>query len=314
MTLLAGGPRDQPARLRSMRDAIAWSFDLLAPAEQTLFQRLAVFVGGCAPEAAAAVCGADHVDVLDGLASLVDNSLLARGRRRGEARYLMLETVREFATARLLASGGRRGPRAHAACFLRLAAQAEPELAGPDQAVWLDRLEGEHDNLRAALAWACAAEETELGLGLAGSLWRFWMVRGHIAEGRAWLEAALALPSASPHTATRAKALARVADLVRRGGDEALARAYSRESLATWRALGDRAGAASELTHLGRMALAAGDLAEARAALEEALAVERALGEEGRAAQSLMCLGRVAYFERDFTAARHLTEEVCPAP
>ena len=311
LVLLAGGPCDQPARLQSMRDAIAWSFDLLTSDEQALLQRLAVFVGGCTLEVAESVCGEVARDVLEGLSSLVDKSMLQQEvKARGEPRYVMLETLREYGLERLQASGDAAQTQGkHAAYYLILAEGAEPELQGPRQAVWLDRLEVEHDNLRAALAWACAEGEAELGLRLAGALWRFWMVRGHIAEGRAWLEATLGLPSASPHTTARAKALARVADLVRRCGDEALARAYGRESLTIWRDLGDRAGAASELTHLGRMALAAGDLAEARAALEEALAVEQELGEQARAAQSLLCLGRVAYFEADLTAACHLTEE-----
>jgi non-specific serine/threonine protein kinase len=262
-------------------------------------------------EAAEVVCGKVTANVLEGLASLVDKSLLRQEVGPGrESRYLMLETLREYGLEQLRASGETgEALIAHATYYLTLAEGAEPELERPSQVTWLDRLEVEHNNLRAVLAWACAEGEAELGLRLAGSLWRFWMVRGHVAEGRAWLEATLALPSDSPHTATRAKALARVADLVRRCGDEALARAYSQESLAIWRELGDRAAAASELTHLGRMALAAGELAEARAALEEALAVERELGEQGRSAHSLLCLGRVAYFDGDLTEARHLTEE-----
>ena len=311
LALLAGGPRDQPARLRSMREAIAWSFDHLTSEEQAVFQRLAVFVGGCTLEAAETVCGEATADVLECLASLVDTSLLLQEERpRGKPRYTMLETLREYGLDQLQASGDAARVRAkHAAHYLDLAEVAEPELQGPSQDTWLDRLADEHDNLRAVLAWACAEEDVELGLRLAGALWRFWMVRSHIVEGRAWLEAVLALPSGTPHTSARAKALARVADLVRRCGDEAQARGHSQKSLAIWRELGDRAAAASELTHLGRMALAAGELVEARAALEEALAIELEQGDQSRAAQSLLCLGRVAYFEGDFATARHLTEE-----
>ncbi len=312
LTVLAEGPRDQPARLRSMREAVAWSYDLLEPNEQALFRRLSVFVGSFTLEAAEALCGSDLTDDgLGGLASLVDKSLLRPEEGAdGEPRYLMLEPLREYGWEQLDGSGEADQIRtAHAAHYLALATAAEPELEGQCQVAWLDRLEVEHDNLRAALGWACAEGDAQVGLRLAGALWRFWMVREHVREGRTWLENVLALPGAAPRTSARAKALACAADLVRRCGDEALSRAYARESLAIRRELGDRAGTAVVLTELGRLALAAGDSEEARAALEEALAVQRELGEQAWAARSLLCLGRVAYFERDLAAARRLTEE-----
>ena len=194
LALLTGGARDLPARQRTLRDTIAWSYDLLDPDEQRLFRRLAVFAGGCTLEATEAICGAG-LDVLDRLASLVDQSLM-RGETTedpaGEARFAMLETVREYAHERLEVSWeaevlGRR----HADFFLALAEEAEPKLTGREQGVWLARLEEEHANLRAVLSRARERGEWETLLRLAGALGHFWIVRGHLSEGQRWLEEAL---------------------------------------------------------------------------------------------------------------------------
>jgi predicted ATPase len=180
LRLLTGGARDQPARLRSLQGAIAWSYDLLTPDEQALFRRLAVFAGGFSLEAAEAVCRAgasETIDVLDGVASLVDNSLLGRedGAEAIGARFAMLETVHEFALDQLHATGEQAViQRAHAEPFLALAEQGERELIGPDERIWMERLVLEHANLRAALAWATAQSAPEIGLRLAGALGDFW--------------------------------------------------------------------------------------------------------------------------------------------
>jgi predicted ATPase len=182
LALLAAGARDQPERQRTMRTTIAWSYDLLAPEEQALFRRLGVFRGGCtleAAEAVAAAAGDLGLDVLEGISSLVDKSLLRRVDDAGdEPRFGMLETIREFGGERLTESGEREDvQRRHLLWYTALAEAAEPELRGARQGVWLRRLEAEHDNIRAALGWAVAApgaEPGEQGLRLAGALWGFW--------------------------------------------------------------------------------------------------------------------------------------------
>ncbi|MGH2530939.1 MAG: ATP-binding protein [Thermomicrobiales bacterium] len=218
LQILVGGSRDLPARLQTMRDAIAWSYDLLSPEEQALFRRLSIFVGGCTLDAAKWVMAeggkrkADATeaegrgrkaesddgsaavrrppsasDVLDGIASLVDKSLLRRtDQDEGEPRFEMLETIREYGVDQLAASGEETTARArHTAWYLALAERAEPELTGPEQISWLERLECEHANLRGALAWLSEGERAEQALRLAGALSHFWAVHGHWAEGRA---------------------------------------------------------------------------------------------------------------------------------
>ena len=206
MPLLSGGARDAPGRQQTMRDAIAWSHDLLTETqEQTLFRRLAVFAGGFTLEAAAVVATAEarsarQGHVLEGLAALVDQSLLL-GREAaapdgtGEARFAILETVREYALERLEISGEAEMIRhAHAAFYLELLEAAQDRLHGPDGPATLDRLEAEHDNLRAALAWAIEEGKMEIALQLAHACWRFWWMHSHLEQGRLWLERALALP------------------------------------------------------------------------------------------------------------------------
>ena len=234
LPLLTGGPRDAPARHQTLRAAIAWSYDLLEAPDRALFARLAVFAGGCTLEAAEAVCGAGTarrrepapaapaVDILDGLGSLLDKSLLDRELQPdGRPRFRMLETVREFALARLGASGAVATAlrRRHAAHYLALAERAEPELVGADQAAWLDRLAWDRDNLRQALGAALEHRQTqtETALRLGSALARFWLVRGGLTEGRRWLEAALGAAGrvAAPW---RAKALHRAGQLAWKSG------------------------------------------------------------------------------------------------
>src|SRR5579884_1061615 len=193
--LLTGGSRTALPRQQTLRALIDWSYDLLSEAERTLLRRLSVFAGGWTLEAAEAVCSADALHLLT---SLVDKSLAVYEEQAGEARYRLLETVREYARDRLLESGEMEEVRErHFAFFLRMAEEIEPKLTGLEQAAWLDRLEGEYDNLRAASGWALsAAEGAQAGLRLAGALWRFWEIRGHIDEGRGRLKNALDRPDA----------------------------------------------------------------------------------------------------------------------
>ena len=191
--VLVGGPRDAPARQRTLRDAIAWSHDLLVPPHQRLFRRLAAFQGGWTIEAAEAVAGELDSDIVDGLAALIDQSLVRRvAGVRGEPRFLMLETVREYALDRLLASGeANRVRRVHADYLLQYAERVQREFEGPDQGVWLDRLEAELANVRAALAHLAEVGDHDAEVRLATALWVEWYYRGPLHEGVGRLEAAL---------------------------------------------------------------------------------------------------------------------------
>jgi predicted ATPase/class 3 adenylate cyclase len=313
-SLLSGGPRDAPVRHQTLRAAIAWSYDLLEASEQALFRRLAGFVGGCTLEAAEAVCGAvgdPTADALEGIATLVDHSLLHMRAVGGEPRYEMLETIRAFAADQLEVNGETEAiRRRHAEHYLAAAEQAEPELSGADQRLWLDRIDREHDNLRAALRWAVDHREVDTGLRLVGALWRFWEVRGHWTEGRRWAEVLFALGGLGSER-VRAKALHAAGDLARRQGDVTRARDYGTESVAAYRAGGDELGAGIALNTLGILFLEHGDLLRARAALEEALAILRLQDGGGKAslARVLLNLGALASGQGDTVLARSRFEE-----
>jgi predicted ATPase len=311
LQVLVGEARDQPARLQTMRNAIGWSYDLLAPEAQALFRRLAVFVGGCTLEAAEAVCRlGDSLDVLDGLADLVDHSLLrSEEQQDGEARLVMLETIREYGLERL-AERGEAGDlqRAHALYHLNLAEAAAPGLRGAQQEVWLSRLEREHHNLWAALHWAADQGETEIGLRLASALWRFWWRRGYLSEGRGWLERWLGrAEGVSPEL--RAQALNGAGGLAWAQGDYPQARQLYTACLALRRDLADGEGAAATLNNLGCVAWHQGDHPGAMALLEESLACRRALGDRWGVGSTLNNLGAVASEQGDFTRSALFYEE-----
>jgi predicted ATPase/transcriptional regulator with XRE-family HTH domain len=213
LPLLTGGARDAPARQQALRNTIAWSYDLLSPDEQALFRSLTVFAGGIALDAAEDVIDLSvEGDVLTGLAALVDESLLRETESTvGEPRFRMLETVREFGFDALTGTGEAIEIRSrHAAWFLRLAEEAEQALRGPDQITWLNRLDAERDNLRAAFSWALERNDTDTALRLANALGSFWMVRGTVSEGRTWLERALERAESAPGP-LRARALLELA-------------------------------------------------------------------------------------------------------
>jgi len=253
LSLLSSGSRDLPTRQQTLRDAIAWSCDLLDEAGKRLMGRVAVFVGGCTLEAAEAVCGpaADlGRDVLDGLATLADHNLLRHEEVAGEPRFAMLETIREFAIERLEASGEAPTVRGrHAATFLALAEEAAPHLVRREAPVWLDRLEREHDNLRAAIGWAIEQGDTDTALRMGTALWRFWQMRGHVREGRERLRAVLAMPDARRSPAYPA-AVEAAGGIAYWQGDFEGARAYYQEQLAIARAAGRPAEVAGALYNL----------------------------------------------------------------
>jgi predicted ATPase/DNA-binding SARP family transcriptional activator len=314
LSLLRGGPRDVPARQRTLRDAIGWSYDLLSPAEQSVFRRMGIFLRGCTLEAVRAVVdprGSLPVDVVDTLVSLVDKNLLHREPADGgEPRFRMLETIREFARAALGEADELPEVAArHAEFFLQLAEEAEPHLSGAEQATWLDRIERDHDNVRAALRWSIETGNAEIAMRIGGALWRFWLQRNHIREGRQWLEEMLALPEASEPTAHRAKAVTVLAGLVYWQGDYDAAGAAYRETLALYEALGDIAGRADAQFNLGWIVVIAGDLEEGWRLLSAARESHAGLGDRDAYARDGVALGLVAEFKREWSAARKILEE-----
>jgi len=312
LPLLTGGARDLPARQRTLRDTITWSYDLLNPMEQALLRRLAVFVGGCTLAAAEAVCDADGrhgLDVLNGLGSLGEHSLLRReAGAAGEPRFTMLETVREYGLEQLAADDEQPNiQRAHAEYMLQLARSARRGMTGPAQAEWVRRLELEHHNLRAAFAWALAADEAELALRLCAALTTFWYIKGYCQEGRDWSARALAAaPDAAP--ARRAAVLFGAANLADIQHDHVEARAHIEASVALWRTVGDRRGLASSLSVLGMLARHDRDWATARRACEEALAIYAESPEPWGQRLALGVLGWVAEDQGDHATARRLLE------
>jgi predicted ATPase/class 3 adenylate cyclase len=322
LALLTDGPRDLPARQRTLRDAIGWSYDLLSPEEQTLFRRLALFARGFSLDAALAVNsaldGAPPLTYLDCLTSLVDKSLLRQhdDEEDGEPRFGMLETVREYGMEQLAASGELPTAQdAHAAYYADEAETAARSLTGADQRAWLDRLERDHTNMRVALRWARDSRDHLLALRLAAALWRFWYVHGYLSEGRAWLTKLLEQTAdargdgALDGVLLAARALAGAATLASTQGDLRQTAALGEESLALCRATGDREGLAIALTLLGFLAVQQGRIEDAAALAEEALPVSRERGDQWILARALSCLGQVAYFQMEYDRAQTYFEE-----
>jgi predicted ATPase/class 3 adenylate cyclase len=348
LELLTGGPVDMPARQRTLREAIGWSHDLLDDAECALFRGLSVFAGGWTLEAALAITEEGEgggLDVVDVLGSLVDKSLVTRlVDESGAVRFTMLATIHEFALERLDAAGEDDSTRGrHAAFFLDLAERAEPHLRKQDQKRWLDELELEHDNLRAALRWAIDAPDAQVALRLVAALWRFWHLHGHLAEGRRWAEEAIGLPAAAARTPERAGALTALGGVAYWQEDfPAFSRAYEEslaiskevgdrsaqavgtynlafvsayvgdfeafmgmleESRTMFEELGDRRGVADTIWFLATIARLQGDLPRSRVLAEESLALHRAVGDRFGATDALLALGRVALAEGDLSTS-----------
>ncbi len=331
--LLSGGSRTALPRHQTLEAALDWSHALLSEPERALLRRLAVFAGGFSLEAAEAVCAfAADGNAVDRLCRLVDKSLVvAEGGGAGAVRYRLLEPIRQYAAERLVAAGEAHcARRCHAEYFLALAERAEPELSGPDQATWLERLEREHDNLRAALAWLSdvgdragdggavqdrAVVDAEAGLRFGWALMRFWDMRGHLAEGRARLATLLRADRAAGPTSARARALFAAGRLAYEQGDYAAALACSEESLTIAREVGDRECVAFALTQVGHVLRIRGDPEAAGPLYEESLAIRRELVARGAAtfrpgvAISLKCLGGVALARGDLAGAHDLYTE-----
>jgi predicted ATPase len=303
LPLLTGGARDVPERQRTLRATIEWSYELLTPEEQRLFLRLAVFSGGCTLEAAEKVAGGD----LDTLQSLVDKSLL----RHSDERFWMLETIREYAAERLEEPGDAEElRRRHTEHFLALAEEAQPNvrdewLQGGRE--WLDRLEREHDNLRAAFDRLEDSGESELGLRLAGALSEFWESRGHVPEARRRLESALRADDRP--TAARAKALNAASTMAALAGDASTGRLRAEEALTLHRTLGDPLGTAESLQKLGYALAEEGHPATARPLLEESVRIFRDLGDQHYALWTTRTLAWTYYETGELDRARALHED-----
>jgi predicted ATPase/class 3 adenylate cyclase/Tfp pilus assembly protein PilF len=310
--LLSGGSRTALPRQQTLRSLIDWSYDLLNTVEQALFCRFTVFAGGWTLEAAVAVGGGDGIDewdVLELLTSLVDKNLVVAEDRNGTTRYRLLETLREYGRDRLRESGDEERWRdRHLAYVVTLAEEAVAQLRGADQQAWLDRLETEHDNVRAALSYARTPGAEASGLRLVAALWFFWLLHGHVAEGRSHLFAALSRVRDQDESII-AKALCGAAILAFEQGDYAAARPLCEDALTMQERSGDRAGMASSWNVLASLASIKGDYESARALYERSLAIRRELGDHSGVAGSLSNLGHLTADQADYATARALYEE-----
>jgi predicted ATPase len=321
LDLLVEGADNLPARQRTLRGAIDWSYGLLDPGEQALFRRLTVFAGGCTLEAAEVVCNFELsansnqpqnsklVEILTALASLVDKSLLRREDIAEEPWFSMLETIREYAWEKLSLDEGemQQALRRHAEYYLRLAEETEPLLSGEQQGAWLARLEREHDNFRAALRRSHERGDVEMLARLGATLRRFWYLHAHMSEGRQWLQKALA--AARQNLLPRdlqAKVLHGIGTLAWAQGDNSAAGCFFQDSLAIWRELGDKRGIANMLNNLGIVALPQGDYDKAHEMHTESLALYRELDDKWSIALALANLGLVALNKGQYEQAQSL--------
>jgi predicted ATPase len=321
LKVLTGGARDRPARQQTLRGAIAWSYDLLEPDEKALFSRLGVFQGGATLDAIEAVCCAEGdlaLDMLDGVSSLADKSLLrvveggeADGAGSGEPRFMMLETIREYALERLAEDGTTEEMlRRHARFFLALAEESEPQLFRPRQLNWIGRLEAEHGNLAAALEWSLESAEAgdvELGIRLAAALAHFWSLRGYYAEGRNWLARAVAV--APEGALVRAQVLSGAGYLAYFRGDPGEAGPLLEESVRLYRQLGSTDKYQYALGTFAAYMLSTARYQDARALLDETIQVGRDLGDDWVVAIALYLQHQVHEVEGDQAGARALLEE-----
>jgi predicted ATPase/predicted Ser/Thr protein kinase len=313
LKLLTGGARDLPDRQQTLRRTLDWSYELLGPEEQRLLRRLAVFAGSFSLEQAEAVAdpfGRLEIDIVDGVGSLVDKSLLVRkGEEDGDPRFGMLGMVRDYAAERLSTSGEEQETRkAHAAYFLVLAEEAGQALGRGEEEEWMVRLGREHDNLRAALEWTTAAGLTEWGLRIAVGIFPFWERSEHLSEGRRRLEALLA-DRAGADRLLRARGLFALSVLACTQKEYRVASSRAEESLALYRELEDRGGIAVSCNCLGLIYTERRELGQAATILEESLALWQASGDEASYARTLTNLAMVRRLQGEHEAARQMYTE-----
>ncbi len=314
LQLLTGGARDLPLRQQTLRAAIDWSYDLLTPAEQRLFCRLSVFAGGYTLEGVEAVCdtkGDLGLDLLDGMASMVDKSLVQQVEAvKGESRFVMLHTIREYAMEKLEASGEKaQTKRAHAAYCLVLAEEEATEHCGAEGPGWMERFTIEHDNFRAALEWLTETGDADWGLRLGAALFRFWEAGEYLTEGRDRLGKLLNLAGAAGPTKAAARAFFAAGVLAGVQGDYASGDALFRQSLEIARQMRDQQSIAVSLNALAVMARDRGEVAMARSLFEENLVLWREMGDRQAVARSLSNLANVFKLQGDYERARSLYAE-----
>jgi predicted ATPase/class 3 adenylate cyclase len=313
LEVLSGGARDLPARHRTLRHAMTWSYDLLEPGEQAVFRRLSVFASAFSVDAAETICqagGDPGLDALDGVTALIDKSFLQqRSSDEGEPRFAMLETVREFALEQLDASDDSKAIRnAHADLFLSIAEKAASELTGPDQAQWVATLQRELDDLRTAFDWTIRSGDASRALRMGAALHRFFIIRGLHTEGRKRLNAVLALAHDNVDDSVRTRVLAAAAILAFEQSDLADASTLLQQALDNDRRAGNTRGVAETLNHMGWVAFCAGDLERAQTLTEEALALHEERGDKRGIGLSLTNLGGVVGQRGDLPKARQLYE------
>lgn len=309
LRLLSIGPEDAPERHRTLRATVQWSYNLLTPSQQELFRRLAVFAGGCTIESATEVAAdGDPFAALDGLEALVDQGLLSRIEYTdGDLRFGMLQTVREYALELLDASADAEEVRnRHARYLVALAERIGMHLRGPEPGAWLDRLEREQDNLRAALAWSLGDHgslgEPVTALRLAAAFWPFWHMRGRLHEGHAWLERAIS-QGERVDPATRAGAFLMLANVANNLEDHDQAASLYGESLRLFEQIGNRPSVASAQVGIGMVATSRGDYDTAAELLVQALEYFQASGNEGASVPCLFALGRLAIAQGEYAQA-----------
>ena len=309
LALLAGGSRDLPARQQTLRQAIAWSHDLLSEPEQRLFARFAVFRGGAHIDDVEAVCGPSEalgMDVVEGLDSLTEKSLVTV-KDEGESgpRFIMLETIQDFAKEQLEESGEAEGTRRrHAEVFLQMTDEAEPHLLGREGKEWLDRLELDHDNIRAALDWACDAHQTEIALRMAGALWRFWQIRGHLPEAALRVDRALSLPAAPDDARSRLKALEAAGGIAYWRSESDRTQSFYEQALALAEQIGDKAATANALYNLSFPYAQRGDDEAARSSMERSVSLFEELGDAAGLSRAHWGLGNADFVEGNYAGAR----------
>ncbi|HEX2646212.1 MAG TPA: hypothetical protein VHO95_03210, partial [Candidatus Dormibacteraeota bacterium] len=306
--VLGAGSRDLPGRQQTLMGAIAWSYDLLDDSHRRLFSRFSAFARGANLEQAESVCGPESelgVDVLTGLDELADQSLMRRMPDYEEPRLLMLHVIREYAADRLRDSGEEAAIRdRHAAAYQALAEAAAPHLFGAEQKTWLDRLDLDHDNFRAAFDWSISRGDVARALCLGAAFWRFWQMRGHLREGRTRIESIIAMPRVDEHPDELERALEAAGGITYWQGDIAATQAYYDRCLVLARASGDQRRIANALYNASfPFQVTRQDPAQGKVLLEEALPIYRQLGDDSGIAQCLWGLGQCQFRLNDFAAA-----------
>jgi len=313
--LLTSGSRTAPPRQQTLASTLDWSYELLSSKEQMVLQRLSVFAGGSTIQAAERVCAGGEIEsanVLELLTRLVDKNLVTADRlERGETRYRLLETIREYAMGKLAESQeNAEVQNTHLEFFLQFAEEADWKIKGPEEIEWYTRLEDEHDNMRAALSWALESKNAEVGLRLTNGLVFFWFVHGHVMEGIGWLEKSLAQKQGAS-MASEAKALTYLGTLLLNSEKKNFDKCalLHEKSLNLFRQLGDRSGIAWVLNQLGIVVLNQDELVKAKQLINESLALRRELGDPWSIAQTLQNLIPFALQENDYVKAKEYTEE-----